>query len=55
LASDLVVGIIFGVLVMGVLSPYRGVYWYVRELRKQVAFLKGPQDTEFPNPKEKTK
>jgi len=59
LASDLLVGILVGIILMGILNPYRGVYFYIRELRKQLAFLKADTaesgvafDKEFPNRKE---
>ena len=37
MASDLLVGILVGTILMGILNPYRGVYFYIRELRKQLA------------------
>ncbi len=59
MASDLLVGILLGVVLMGTFYPYRGVYFYIRELRKQVEFLRGDTaesgvafDKEFPNRKE---
>lgn len=59
LASDLVVGIIFGVLLMGIFNPYTGVFFTFRRMRRQIEFLKGDTgesgasfDKEFPNRKE---
>jgi len=59
MASDLFVGILLGVVLMGILYPYRGVYFYIRQLRKQVEFLRGDTaesgvdfDKKFPERKE---
>lgn len=46
MASDIILGFILGVVLLGLFNPLKGVVWTVFEQRKQIAFLSGQQNPE---------
>jgi hypothetical protein len=44
MASDLLVGFILGVVIVGFLLPMKGVLFIILEQRKQIAFLSGQKE-----------
>lgn len=46
MASDILVGVILGLVVLGLFNPLKGIVWTVFEQRKQIAFLSGQQKPE---------
>jgi hypothetical protein len=37
--NDLLVGILLGALLLGGFNPFKGIYWILKEQRKQIDFL----------------
>jgi hypothetical protein len=44
--NDLLVGILLGALLLGGFNPFKGIYWILKDQRKQIDFLTAHEASE---------